>query len=227
MPPRALAVLLLCAAVFASACVAGVHLVSGLATAAATVEEPASSPVATAGTRRVDLAPVDATGNTAPGWSARDGDIEVECGYASPAAVSPGIQTCSPSAAAADVCWPGPGGSTVTCLLDPWTRELVRYPATDTATTVSAPPNPSPVGLELTDGTQCRLRNGGAWSGRADDPDMYGAYSCSSNDDLIVWSGRDDREIDVSAPVWTVRVGTPTGPLRTAPVAVAYYAATA
>lgn len=57
-------------------------------------------------------------------------------------------------------------------------------------------------------------------------PDLFGAYGCSDDTSRIAW-GDDDGSIDKSGPTWTVQVGTPTGPLRTEPIAVAYFAATA
>ena len=127
---------------------------------------------------------------------------DVECTSPSPAAVSRNIYSCGPTAASADVCWPA-SDQDLLCMNDPWTKELHRVRARTTPSPVSPKDVPEPVALLLDDGTQCRLRNGGAWSGRDDGYD--GAYSC--NADGVVLAQGHIEPIDRSAPAWTVKTG--------------------
>lgn len=140
-----------------------------------------------------------------------------DCTTPSPAAVADDIYYCSPSAADADVCWPSTPGSLL-CLGDPWNKQLHRVTYTDPLPQVQPLTTPEPFALLLDDGTQCRLRNGGAWGGRADG--YVGAYGCGAvNSNLAVLalpSQGATSTIDRSMPVWTVRVGqlgTPTAQL--------------
>ena len=124
---------------------------------------------------------------------------------ASPAAVDSGIYRCAPSAAAAGVCWPSNAG-TLLCGDDPWTRELHRVVYTDTLPAVQPPATPLPFALLLDDGTECRLRNGGAWGGR--DDGLYPAYGCSSpGQNIAVLEGTTVPAVDHAHPMWTVKVG--------------------
>ena len=51
------------------------------------------------------------------------------------------------------------------------------------------------------------------------------AYGCAESEAVIVWARQDGDPIDESSPTWTVRVGSPSGPLRTVSMATAYFAA--
>ena len=188
-----------------------------------TVNEIDVSTVA-ATTRVITLTPVTnpgpSGGTPAPGWKVVDSSTSlVDCGYPSPAAVSNGIHTCSPTAASANVCWPAPEDF-VYCLRDPWKKSLVAIPASNTSTPVTATRNPVPLGIALADGTHCLLRDGGSDPGRAADPDLVIGYYCGSSS---VWS-KPDQPIDRHTAAWTVRVGGATGPLRTEAVTEAYFA---
>jgi len=123
---------------------------------------------------------------------------------ASPAAVDSGIYRCAPSAAGAGVCWPSNAG-TLLCGDDPWDRELHRVAYTDTLPAVQPPATPLPFGLLLDDGTECRLRNGGAWGGR--DDGLYPAYGCSPGQNIAVLEGTTVPAVDRAHPLWTVKVG--------------------
>lgn len=177
-------------------------------------------------TRIVTVRPATAAGAPVAGWSMRSEALTVDCGYPSPASVSDNVQYCIPTAASADVCWPRPGGASVLCLWDPWERTLHEYDATGVIP-VRAVADPEPVGLELDDGTRCRLRNGGSWSGRDDDPELVGFYSCSGDGFIVIWGPQDGSAITRKAGTWSVRVGTPTGPLRKARIVTAYLVGTA
>ncbi|SDH31666.1 Putative serine esterase [Pseudonocardia oroxyli] len=179
-------------------------------------------------TSRVNIKPVDSTGRAAAGWKITDGALTVDCGYPSPAAVNNAIHVCAPAAAGADACWSEPGQRSVLCLPSPWERTLTRFPATKANFEVEAGPNPSPLGLELVDGSHCRLRNGGSWSGRSDDPNAYGTYSCDNGPGFVaLWGTKGQPDIDTSKAAWTVRKGSADGPLSTIGVQTAYYVATA
>ena len=123
---------------------------------------------------------------------------------ASPAAVADDIYRCYPSAADADVCWPSNAG-TLLCGDDSWDKELRRVTYTDTLPAVRPPAAPMPFALLLDNGTQCRLRNGGAWGSR--DDGLYGAYGCSPGENLTVLEGTATPAIDRAQPLWTVKVG--------------------
>ena len=123
---------------------------------------------------------------------------------ASPAAVDSGIYRCAPSAAGAGVCWPSNAG-TLLWRDDPWNRELHRVAYTDTLPAAQPPATPLPFGLLLDDGTECRLRNGGARGGR--DDDLYPAYGCSPGQNIAVLEGTTVPAVDRAHPLWTVKVG--------------------
>ena len=60
--------------------------------------------------------------------------------------------------------------------------------------------------LELADGaSKCRLRNGGAWGGRADN--YVGDYSCDRSDEVVLVKDDQYQVVTKSGPVWTVLVG--------------------
>ncbi|SPM36592.1 hypothetical protein MRAB57_4433, partial [Mycobacterium rhizamassiliense] len=67
---------------------------------------------------------------------------------------------------------------------------------------------PAPFALQLDDGTQCRLRNGGAWGGR--DDGLVGAYGCPFESPAVlvaVSANPGAPAIDRSQALWTVKVG--------------------
>jgi serine/threonine-protein kinase len=146
------------------------------------------------------------------------------CESSSPAAVSPNIYYCYPSAAGADLCWPAPPASML-CLDDPWAKGLHRF-AFDTAylTTMQPPSSPRPFALLLDDDTRCRFISGGA---RGDRPDGYlPAYNCgTAGSTLAVLMGPNATDpIDRSTPLWTVRVAPLGSPPQTRSVATAWFA---
>ena len=124
---------------------------------------------------------------------------------ASPAAVDSDIYRCAPSAAGASVCWPSTSG-TLLCGADPWDRELHRVSYTDPLPAVQPKTTPIPFALLLDDGTQCRMRNGGAWGGRGDGLEF--AYGCSGGSAVLAPRDLDLAAIfDRSHPLWMVMVG--------------------
>lgn len=129
------------------------------------------------------------------------------CPGPSPAAVSNDIYACEPNQALAQVCWPGP--ASVLCLVDPWSKELRRFPAPGALPAVSPPATPMPLALVLDDGTSCVLASGVDWGGRRDG--LVPAYVCDPrviSRGVLIDPGADPLSaIDRSQPAWTVRVG--------------------
>lgn len=170
------------------------------------------------GTQVVVVIAVDANGqpvgdfrlvSAAPGPGAVP---EVSGCATSPAAVGDDIYYCAPNAAGADVCWPSTPGSLL-CLNDPWDKGLHRVTYTPPLPRVKPPATPEPFALLLDDGTQCRLRNGGAWGGR--DDGLVGAYGCpNANLAVLVPQQREGNAspIDRSQSMWTVKIGSLGGP---------------
>lgn len=181
-------------------------------------------------TRVVTLVGVDESGDPAAGWTAEEGDTEVDDCDASPAAVGTDIASCSPTAAGALVCWVGPDRRGLLCGGDPWEKRLHRVVSTTVVPAVSPPEDAKPWGLELDGGAKCLLRNGGSWPGRADD--YVGAYSCGRDGSEFVLVKAGDRvAVTTDDPVWTVEVGGLSAtdealpPPTTRKVRTAYFAA--
>ncbi len=129
------------------------------------------------------------------------------CPGPSPAAVGNDIYTCEPGQALAQVCWPAP--ASVLCAVDPWNKELRRFPAPGALPPVAPPATPIPFAMLLDDESTCVLAGGADWGGRRDG--MVPAYVCdlramsravliNPDEDLV-------SAVDRSAPAWTVRVG--------------------
>jgi len=188
-----------------------------------------------AGRRRtevVTVVPVDHAVNPKPDYEVRQGGGAIDCGasrsYPSAAAVGDGIVSCSPVAAAADVCWAGPDRVTLLCGIDPREKVLYRYTAQAPVSPVVAEANPTPWALDLDDGSRCRLRNGGSWSGRSDD--LVGAYYCDPGTAVVLVRQEGNvAAVDRSKPMWTVLVGelddsTASPPPVTKEVVRAYFA---
>jgi hypothetical protein len=129
------------------------------------------------------------------------------CPGPSPSAVGNDIYACEPNQALAQVCWPGP--ASVLCLVDPWSKELRRFPAPGALPAVSPPATPMPLALVLDDGTSCVLASGVDWGGRRDG--LVPAYVCDPrviSRGVLIDPGADPLSaIDRSQPAWTVRVG--------------------
>jgi hypothetical protein len=180
----------------------------GLATAPA---RPA--PARFVGTQVIAVVAVDADGHPANGYrlapAAPDpGTVTDVFGCAaSRAAIADNIYSCAPSAAGADVCWPS-GQRSLLCLDDPWTKTLRRMGQAGPLPNVHPSATPAPFALLLDDGTQCRLRNGGAWGGR--DDGLVGAYGCPGESPAVlvaVTPNPGASAVDRSQALWTVKVG--------------------
>ena len=128
---------------------------------------------------------------------------------ASPAAVDSGIYLCPPWAARAVVCWPSTS-ATLLCGDDPWDKELHRFSHRDPLPAVKPKVAPMPFALLLDDGTQCRIRIGGAEAGR--DDGLVSAYWCHGESSVLAtprrWAaGLWMPSSTVRHPLWTVKVG--------------------
>jgi hypothetical protein len=129
------------------------------------------------------------------------------CPGPSPSAVANDIYACQPNQALAQTCWPAP--ASVLCLVDPWSKELRRFPAPGALPAVNPPATPMPLALVLDDGTSCVLASGVDWGGRRDG--LTPAYVCDPrviSRGVLIDPGADPfSAIDRSQPAWTVRVG--------------------
>lgn len=193
-------------AAIAAALTAGTLAVTAVAAARASAP-PAGR---LAHTQVTVVRPVDSSGHPATGWTVRRSlDITLSCYGPAPAAVDDKIALCSPSAAYAPACWRS-GHHTVLCLRDVRGRELVRMRYSGAFPTVTAPPQPSPQGLDLAGTRTCDIRVGGAWGQVPSHPSWLGFYSCSTGSvygpptgdginrhhavwRVHTWSGRGDR----------------------------------
>jgi hypothetical protein len=156
-------------------------------------------------TKVVHVAAVTRAGSPASGYRiTTDVGTVLDCD-SSKSAVSGGIARCSPTAASADVCWVGADRLSLLCGRDPWKKELYRARSDQPLGTLPAGAKPWPWALELADGAKCRVRNGGAWDGRADN--YVGAYSCEGADEVVLVKQDQLDAVNTSNPVWTVLVG--------------------
>jgi hypothetical protein len=144
----------------------------------------------------------------------------------SPSAVDDGIASCLPSMEYALACWKGPTATTVLCYRNPWQRQVVRVNIEGPLPATQAPQQPVPLGLVLSDGARCQLRDGGAWADLDGHPELFGIYSC--DDQTTVWGGRDSDVIDRTHALWSVRLAPMSGHgrLRRMTVRTAYFVGT-
>ncbi|MER7243169.1 hypothetical protein [Kribbella sp. NPDC000426] len=162
-------------------------------------------------TEVIKVDPLMKSGGAKSGWKVEDTGKILECApsgeaYPSPAAVSSGIYSCGYVADGADVCWVTEQQIAM-CGGAPWDKRLYRWTVNESVLpSVKPEANPYPWGLELSDGTRCRLRNGGSWSGRPDG--WNGAYYCEGvNFVVLADTNHDYRYLDKSTPTWKVWVG--------------------
>ncbi|WP_185845455.1 triacylglycerol lipase [Kibdelosporangium aridum] len=161
-------------------------------------------------TKVVNVVAVDKNGNPAKGYTVTDDGWTVDCSppqpYPSPSSVGRNIVQCGAHADAADVCWTKPDRVTLLCGGDPWVKTLTVYRASREVPAVPAAKDPEPWGLELDNGLKCRIRDGGAWSGRSDN--LVGAYHCAPGTDVVLVAQKQGAEtIDKSTRAWTVLIG--------------------
>jgi hypothetical protein len=214
---------------------------SGPGTGAAVAPSPTSTGHLAA-TEKLVIRPVDQVGKPAPGYTVTDLTKDPRngpnnCGSVGksfPAAVNANIMWCSPSApSVAFACWEAATPTHALCMQDPWSSQLTEW--TSSVTTTTAPGQPLPMGLLLSDGDHCRIRPGDFQGRPAQQPTEFGYYTCTQ--DGAIWGpGKDANNtpwealgthgIDRSTPMWTVQVGSIDGPLSVRRVITAYYLGT-
>ncbi|MCV7242390.1 hypothetical protein H7J83_06465 [Mycobacterium mantenii] len=186
------------------------------------------------------LKPVDAQGNIQSGWvedTSRSSD-HIDCSFGSPSRYdkSSGVRSCGGTADSADACWPAGDTGHVLCVLDPFAQVVSRIGARG-LTTPRKPLTDAPVpfALVLDDGTQCRVRIGGAWDRPDDHPDWVGYYGCRATSSLAVppsfiavWgpggeANAEDSGISKGFGGWSVTVGPAHGHLDTHKVTKVFY----
>jgi hypothetical protein len=162
-------------------------------------------------TQQISVMAVGPDGQPINGYreSAPQGNVvTVEGCEASPSATADNVYSCSPSAAGAGTCWPSTPGSLL-CVNNPWDKTMHRVRYSGSLPPVQPTATPDPFALTLDDGTQCRLRNGGAGGGRADG--YVAAYYCGDPyaNVNVLWlpSQGAGSCIDRSSATWTVKVG--------------------
>lgn len=193
-------------------------------------------PAAAAGvTVKIIVRPVTTAGHAASGFTVhpQHPGYGVDCSFAgaSPGALSPNIEECSPSAAYAIACWKAADAGKVLCMRDPTTHRVDEMPREGkfANTPIAKPRYRAPLVIILGDGSQCDIRDGGAWPRPKGHPNLYGAYSCAKYG--VAWSYSKGRYIDPhngideSTPTWRIRVGEKKIVWRD--IAKAYFVATA
>lgn len=186
-------------------------------------------------TRQIVVRPVTASGQLAPGWSARAQDLTITCSGAlrSPVAQSNDVLYCSPSAASAIACWHAAAPSYAYCLTDPRSHTVNRFRLQDSAFPAPHPSElpPAPAALDLIDGSRCSVRIGGAAARLGVHPDWVPYYFCGSGEDIAVWAPTNAPTGGVlpGDGVWTVQTSATDGskPLQTVGVGTAYFVGTA
>jgi hypothetical protein len=198
----------------------GARIATLLAVAVGLVLPPvAFAPPAAASpaTQQIIVSPVTTSGKAVEGFSVRKEDPEfaIDCRFKDPSrgAVSPDIESCSPSAAYAPACWKAAAAHSVLCTQDPSTHKLVQFKRMGkfADTPLAKPRERAPLVIVLTDGTKCRIRIGGAWGRVPHHPNLYGAYSCDRH--TAAWLHAKGRHadphngVDESSPSWRIRTG--------------------
>jgi hypothetical protein len=210
-------------------------LLTGLLGAGITPVTMAPATAAAAATVQIVVRPVAASGEAADGFTVRamSEKYAIFCNYKDPSigAVSPDIESCSPSAAYAPACWKAATAHHVLCMQDPSKQKLVRFKRHGrfAKTPIAKPRDRAPLAITLTDGTYCKLRIGGAWGPVPNRPNLYGAYSCDHHTAAWLRAKGDHSDahngIDESSAAWRIRTGYKHIVWRT--IAKAYFVGTA
>ncbi|HVT63617.1 MAG TPA: hypothetical protein VHD81_00500 [Mycobacteriales bacterium] len=209
-----------------------ISVVVGLGPGLVALAPPA---VAAPATVKVIVMPVTVSGTAASGFSVKKQDpgFPVDCRYKDPsiAAVSPDIETCSPSAAYAPACWKAAAPGKVLCMRDASSHKvfLIKREGRFADTAIAKPRDRAPLDFVLTDGTKCQIRIGGAWGPVPHHPNLYGAYSCDRHDAAWLYAKGSHSDahagIDESGASWRIRTGYKHIVWRH--IATAYFVATA
>jgi hypothetical protein len=205
---------------------AAMVIVGGLAgaDAAAAVNPP---------TAKVVVTPVTSSGHVRTGYLRVDEPTGlVDCSSPSPSAgaVSVNIELCSPSSEYAVACWKAAVAQHVLCMRDPRSNHVYLIPRSGTfAATGLAPSNQrAPLGITLTDGVYCSIRDGGAWSVLRSHPSWAGTYACGKDGAAWAPTAATHNGVNESAASWTVQTApmSGVGALVTRHVAKAYFVGT-
>jgi hypothetical protein len=194
---------------------------------ASSTSSPSSDPTmtTTTTTKLTTLAPVDADGDVAQGYTVEvDGHDEVD--DCSPTWTTDGdsIYTCGITADAHVACWPE-SASQALCLSDPWDRSLTRILVGDFGSGEGANPT---FGLEVRTGSgtdRCTYRVSGAVSDNETDDRLVVSHLCGGN--ALLWDGPGHAAIDRTSRPWTAYYGESDDAPRRLPVTVAYAVAVA
>lgn len=170
------------------------------------------------------LEPVDTQGNVENGWTqdTSRSSRQIDCSFGSPSPYdkTSGVRFCGATADSGDACWPAADAAHVYCLIDPFSNTLYYISATGLNSPIKAQTeDPYPFALLLDNGTQCRARNGGAWSNPKEHPDWVGYYACH---DGAIW-GPQGQGIKKGFGGWTVMYGSEDSHLTNHRVTKAYY----
>ena len=181
----------------------------------------------------VVLTPVDSHGSVLPGFAKDNTKIytnTIDCtdNYPSPYDATQGVRSCGGVLGLADACWPTANGTYVLCLSSPWDKTLTMWPAKGAASTLP-PHKPStlPMGIELEDGSHCRI-NGNEQRSDRDADHHQTNYVCENGaaDRQFMWTSpsSDANGITRGPDGWTGQVSDMhSGPLTTRKVTKIYY----
>lgn len=161
-------------------------------------------------TVKVVVRPVTSAGHVRAGFTLTfepSGSVDCSVANASPAAVSPNIEFCSPSAEYAVACWKAALAHHVLCMRNPRSHIVVRIPRTGP---FAATPPPTgvqraPLTIKLGDGDICSIRDGGAFPALPGHPHLFVTYTCVHDGAVWATATAAHQGINESNPVWTVR----------------------
>lgn len=173
--------------------------------------------VAPPDTEVIEVAALTADGQVSSGFTFDDerpgDDIDSkECSEPSAAGVSRNTYACGASYLQADACWRRADGDLV-CIDRPWDRQLYWRPLAGQLPDTRPAADPTPLGLQLEDGSRYRQRNGPGSGGIApeDYTDVYLCVFGPCADDPAerpaVLAADGEPAIDTSEDAWTVLIG--------------------
>jgi hypothetical protein len=165
-------------------------------------------------TARIVVRPVTSSGHVRTGFSVTgepSGSVDCSFREPSPAAVSPNIEFCSPSAEYAVACWKAAVPHRVLCMRDPRTNHVVRIPRTGAfASTALAPASQrAPLAVKLFDGDFCSIRSGGAAGSLPGHPNLFITYFCVHAGAVWATMSAVHEGVNETHPGWTVQTAHP------------------
>jgi hypothetical protein len=182
-------------------------------------------------TRKIVVRPVTATGIARSGFTVTaepSGSVDCTFPVPSPAAVSPNIETCFPSAEYAVACWKAAAPHKVLCLRNARVHKLVRIPRHGAfpGTPIAPADKRAPLSMLLASGQYCGIRDGGAGPTRAGHPQWVATYYCNNGKAIWMRPGAAHFGVFEAFPSWTVIVAGESGPITTHHVAKAWFVGT-